>query len=396
MKKPELLCPSGDMESLTAALRFGADAVYIGGPMMQLRADKAAFTLDDIKLAADTMHRAGKKLYVTVNCFATNEEIDQIGQYANDLKNAGVDAIIVSDIGAIKEIRNKSDIEIHVSTQANCQNYMAATHYYEMGASRVVLARELSIEDIAKLRDKAPPKLELEAFVHGAMCMSYSGRCLLSSYLTGRSGNRGECAQSCRWSYYIMEEKRQNEYIPVYEDERGTQILSSRDLCSIEFLDKLAEIGIDSFKIEGRMKTAFYTATVTNAYRRGIDHTADIETLKKELGSISHRPYTTGFYYGEAKDIYTENGDYITDCAFIGSVISQDENNMTKILVRNKFAKGETLEILSPLSIGKEFIVGDIIEAKGNVTDLANKPMTEVTFYCPIKLETGDMLRRRK
>ena len=193
-----------------------------------------------------------------------------------------------------------------------------------------------------------------------------------------------------------MEEKRQNEYIPVYEDERGTQILSSRDLCSIEFLDTLAEIGIDSFKIEGRMKTAFYTATVTNAYRRGIDHTADMKILKKELGSISHRPYTTGFYYGEAKNIYTENGDYITDCSFVGSVISQDENNMTKILVRNKFAKGETLEILSPLSIGEEFIVGDIIEAKGNITDLANRPMTEVTIHCPVKLETGDMLRRRK
>lgn len=396
MKKPELLSPAGDMESLNTALRFGADAVYIGGPMMQLRADKAAFSLDDIKNAADIVHLKNKKLYVTVNCFATNDEIDQLGQYANDLKNAGVDAIIVSDIGAIKEIRNKSDIEIHVSTQANCQNYMAATHYYEMGASRVVLARELSIEDIARLRDKAPKELELEAFVHGAMCMSYSGRCLLSSYLTGRSGNRGECAQSCRWSYYIMEEKRKNEYIPVYEDERGTQILSSRDLCSIEFLDKLAEIGIDSFKIEGRMKTAFYTATVTNAYRRGIDHSADIDLLVKELGSISHRPYTSGFYFGEAKNIYTENGDYITDCSFVGSVISQDENNMTKILVRNRFATGEKLEILSPNSIGDEFTVGEIFDDKGISSEVANRPMTEISTYCPYKLCSGDMLRRRK
>ncbi|MBR5501491.1 MAG: U32 family peptidase, partial [Oscillospiraceae bacterium] len=263
MTKPELLAPAGDFECLQAAANFGADAVYIGGDLLQLRSGKVGFSREDIRRAAEYLHARGKKLYVTVNCFAYNDEIAACAEYARFLQDAGVDAAIISDMGVMAEFAAAApQLELHVSTQANCMNYRTAEMWAKLGAKRVVLARELSLADIRALREKLDPSIELEAFVHGAMCMSYSGRCLISSYLNARSGNRGECTQPCRWSYTLMEEKRPGEYFPIEEDEGGTAILSSHDLCCIELLDEIAAAGICSFKIEGRMKSAYYVAAV--------------------------------------------------------------------------------------------------------------------------------------
>ncbi len=267
MRHLELLSPAGSMEALQAALRFGADAVYAGGPQLQLRAGSAGFTMDMLADAAREVHARGRKLYVTVNAFPTNREIDALGDYAQALLALGADAAIVADLGAIAAMRKAAPgLPIHVSTQANCVNYAAARAYCDMGATRVVLGREMTLDDIAELRAKVPVELELEAFVHGAMCMAYSGRCLISAYLTGRSANRGGCAHSCRWNYALMEEKRPGEFLPVEEDARGTTILSSFDLNCLDFLDRIAAAGVTSFKLEGRMKSPYYVATVTNAW----------------------------------------------------------------------------------------------------------------------------------
>ena len=255
MNQLELLAPAGDLERLRTALRFGADAVYVGGPQMQLRAGSVGFSMDDLAEAVREAHALNRRLYVTVNAFASNSEIDALSDYAQALKALGADAVIVSDLGAIAAIRRAApDLDVHVSTQANCLNYAAAQVYADLGATRVVLGREMSLTEIAELRAKTPASLELEAFVHGAMCMAYSGRCMISAYLAGRSANRGACAQSCRWTYHLMEEKRPGQFFPVEEDDRGTTILSSLDLCCIDFLDRIAAAGVTSFKIEGRMK----------------------------------------------------------------------------------------------------------------------------------------------
>ena len=272
MNQLELLAPAGDLECLRTALRFGADAVYVGGPQMQLRAGSVGFSMDDLAEAVREAHALNRRLYVTVNAFASNSEIDALSDYAQALKALGADAVIVSDLGAIAAIRRAApDLDVHVSTQANCLNYAAAQVYADLGATRVVLGREMSLTEIAELRAKTPASLELEAFVHGAMCMAYSGRCMISAYLAGRSANRGACAQSCRWTYHLMEEKRPGQFFPVEEDDRGTTILSSLDLCCIDFLDRIAAAGVTSFKIEGRMKSPYYVATVVNAYRKRLD-----------------------------------------------------------------------------------------------------------------------------
>ena len=298
MKNIELLAPAGEWECLEAAANFGADAVYMGGDLLQLRAKKAGFEREDLARAAEFLHRQGKKLYVTVNSFAKNHEIGQCADYARFLRDAGVDAAIISDLGVLTEFAEAApELERHVSTQANCGNYRTAQVYASLGASRIVLAREMSIEEIGELRSRLDPAVELEAFVHGAMCMAYSGRCLISSYLTGRSGNRGECSQPCRWSYSVMEAKRPGEYFDLEETESGTSILSSHDLCAIELLDELATAGVTSFKIEGRMKSAYYVATAVNAYRRAMDGTLTMEQCKKELECLQHRPYTTIHFF---------------------------------------------------------------------------------------------------
>ena len=328
MSNPELLSPAGDMECLRAALRFGADAVYVGGPMLQLRAGTAGFSMDGLGRAAREVHARGKKLYVAVNAFPTDRELESLGDYAQGLLALGADAAIAADMGAVAVMRRAAPaLPIHISTQANCQNSAAATAWYDMGATRVVLGREMTLEQIRELRARTPVGLELEAFVHGAMCMAWSGRCMLSAFLTGRSANRGACAQSCRWSYRLMEEKRPGELFPVEEDGNGTTILSSRDLCCLDFLQEIMEAGVTSFKIEGRMKSAYYVATVTNAYRRRIDGLLNgtstpgsLAQLRRELDAASHRAWSSGFYHGEMKYGAPDDGTYIQDCRFAGVV----------------------------------------------------------------------------
>ena len=395
-KKPELLAPAGDMECVRAAIRYGADAVYLGGPFMQMRADKVGFTRETLTQASREIHDAGRKLYVTVNCFAFSDEIPQLGEYARFLKSIGTDAVIVSDIGAIAQIREECpELEIHVSTQANCMNWRAAKVYYDMGVKRIVLARELSLEKIAQIRANVPEALELEAFVHGAMCMSYSGRCLLSAYLAGRSGNRGECAQTCRWNYYLMEEKRPGEYFKIEEDERGSAILSSKELCCIEHLKAFEEAGICSFKIEGRMRTPFYTATVVNAYRMAIDEAAPMDLLRRELDTVSHRPFCTGFYFGDPNQLIPDTEGYVRDWLFVATALEASKNGQLRIETRNPFAAGDTLEILSPGQTGKAFTVSSIANDAGEPMERSATPMRVLTISAPDGVQAGDILRKR-
>lgn len=395
MGKPELLAPAGDLECLETAIHFGADAVYVGGPLLQLRADNVGFTREEILKAVEMAHDAGVKLYVTVNCFARNGEIDEAGEYAEFLYNAGVDAVIVSDIGLIAAIHEAAPrLAIHVSTQANCMNFNAARIYAAMGASRVVLAREMTLEEIIEFRKRIPPELEIEAFVHGAMCMAYSGRCMISSFLVNRSGNRGGCAQPCRWSYHLVEQKRQNEFFPVIEDEKGTAILSSHDMCAVSFLDKLEAAGICSYKIEGRMKTPFYVATVVNAYRHAIDGDRPLDVIERELDSISHRPYSSAFYFGEMKHSHGNSGAYIQKCKFAGKVLDY-KDGVAVIEQRNNFHPGDELEIVSPLSMGEKFTVTKIYDEDGTEREDARLIMQTLRLPCPVRVEPGDLLRLR-
>ena len=402
MVKYELLAPAGDMERLETALRFGADAVYIGGPKMQLRAASVGFSMEDVGRAAKLAHSLGKRLHVTVNAFANNREAEEAGDYAQALQAMGADAAIVADIGVLAAIRRAApDLAVHVSTQANCTNYMAARVYADMGARRVVLAREMTLEEIAGLRAKTPPELELEAFVHGAMCMAYSGRCMISAHLTGRSANRGACTQSCRWNYALMEETRPGEYFPVEENERGMTILSSRDLNALPFLDRLMEAGVTSFKIEGRMKSPYYVATVTNAYRRRIDQILSgapeptVDELQRELNAVSHRPYSSGFYFGELKQAPAEDSGCVQDCAFVGVALKW-ENGLAAIEQRGRFQTGDTLEILSPGRPSASFRVERILLPGGDPVPCANRAQEIYTLPCPIPLSPGDILRLRK
>ena len=302
----ELLAPAGDLATARIALRYGADAVYLGGPALQLRAKKVAFPLEDIRRAAGEAHRQNRKIYVTVNAFARDEELEALPAYALQLQDAGVDGVIIADPGVMSVFHQAApEVPIHVSTQANCTNAAAARVYSSLGARRVVPARELTLAQLAEMRRQLPEDMEIEAFIHGAMCMAYSGRCMISAYLTGRSANRGACAHPCRWNYTLMEQTRPGEYFPLEETDDGMALLSSRDLNCMPFLEQLVQAGVSSFKIEGRMKTPYYVATVVNAYRRRMDailgktatpeHTA---LLERELNAASHRPYASGFYFG--------------------------------------------------------------------------------------------------
>ncbi|MGN0526110.1 MAG: U32 family peptidase [Acutalibacteraceae bacterium] len=396
MSKPELLAPAGDMNCLKAADRFGADAVYIGGPLLQLRAEKSAFTEEEIAEAADFLHSKGKKLYVTVNSFMKNNEIDSLKSYARALKDLNIDACIVADLGAVRTIRQAApDLEVHISTQANSCNYASALAYYEMGAKRIVVAREMTIDEIGEMHAKLPEDLEIEAFVHGAMCMAYSGRCLISSYMNGRSGNRGECTQPCRWDYYLVERNRPNEFFKVEGYEDHTALLSSHDMKAIGFLDKLEEAGVDSFKIEGRMKTEYYVSHVVNAYRRAIDKSATLEVLEDELNAISHRPYNSGFYFGNLVHDHKNDGQYHWDCTFAGTALEDAKDGKLKIQQRNFFKKGDTIEVLSPDSIGIKFTADSIVNEKGEECESACHPQEILTISCDAPVKQGDILRVR-
>lgn len=396
MNKPELLAPAGDMNCLKAAARFGADAVYIGGPLLQLRAEKSAFTPDEIDNAAKYLHSLNKKLYVTVNSFTKNSEIEPLKEYAKTLYALGVDAVIVADLGAIRTIKQAEPrLEVHVSTQANCCNYSSALAYYEMGASRIVVAREMTIDEIAEMHAKIPQDLEIEAFVHGAMCMAYSGRCLISSYLNGRSGNRGECTQPCRWEYYLVERNRPNEYLKLEEYPDHSALLSSHDMKALTFLDKLQDAGVDSFKIEGRMKTEYYVSHVVNAYRRAIDKSAPLELLDDELNAISHRPYNSGFYFGNLVHSHKNDGLYHWDCTFAGVALDDCKNGKLKIQQRNFFKKGDIVEVLSPDSFGMSFICTGITDENGCECETACHPQEILTLDCTADVKKGDILRVR-
>ncbi len=404
MNQPyELLSPAGSPEALSAALRFGADAVYVGGPKLQLRSGSAGFTLDGLEAAAKAAHALGRKLYVTVNAFPTNGEIDALPDYAQALYALGADAAIVADLGAIATLRRAAPgLPVHVSTQANCLNYAAVRAYFDLGATRVVLGREMTLEQIAELRAKVPAALELEAFVHGAMCMAYSGRCLISAYLTGRSANRGACTQSCRWNYALMEEKRPGEYFPVEEDAGGTTLLSSYDLNGLGFLDQIMAAGVTSFKLEGRMKSPYYVATVTSAYRRRIDGILEgtatpeqVVLLQRELNAASHRAYASGFYFGEMKKHAPDGGAYLSDCAFVGVVKERLPGGRLRVEVRNRFCEGDVLEFLSPNHLGLSFPAANITDGEGHPLDAATVPMTLVDMDGAEGVEAGDYLRVR-
>ena len=398
----ELLAPAGDSERLATALRFGADAVYVGGPMLQLRAGSVGFDMQSLAEAVKTVHAAGKRIYVTVNAFAGNADVDAAADYGRALHALGVDAAIVSDLGLIRTLRLAApELEIHVSTQANCLNYAAACAYYDMGATRVVLGREMSLAEIRELRKRTPAELELEAFVHGAMCMSYSGRCMISAYLTSRSANKGACAQSCRWTYHLMEEKRPGEYFPVEEDEHGMTILSSFDMNCLDFLDQIMDAGVTSFKLEGRMKSPYYVATVTNAYRKRIDgildgstDAAQVALLQRELNAASHRPYASGFYFGEMKRHAPDDGSYLQDCNFVGVVRGVEEGRIA-VEVRNRIFEGDRIEILSPDSLNASFVARDILDNTGAAVSAATRPSEIYTMTCDAPISEGDLLRVR-
>lgn len=395
MIKAELLAPAGDMEALKTAIYFGADAIYCGGPMLQLRAESTTFDFDTLQRAVDYVHEKGKKIYVTVNCFANNDEIPLVGDYARRLYSMGADAVIVSDLGVLAEIKEHCpELPVHISTQANTQNYKTVNVFRQLGASRVVLGREMTMQAIEELKGRVDDT-EIEVFVHGAMCMAYSGRCLLSSFLNNRSGNRGECSQPCRWNYYLVEEKRRNMFIPVTETEGATAILSSTDLKTISFLDRLDAAGVKSFKIEGRMKSPYYVATVVNAYRHMMDGTATLEECDAELECASHRPYAAGFYFGEAKADPNNDGLYRQSCQFTGIVIKDSENGECTVEMRNRFAVGDVLEILSPNSVGKSFTVEKLTGEDGLEKTEAVLVQEKIKLACPYELKAGDILRKR-
>ncbi len=391
----ELLAPAGSFEALTAAVRFGANAVYLGGPFLQLRAGSAGFSMEKVAEAAAYCHARGVKIYVAANAFVYPEEIKKIGDYARDLKQISVDAMIVSDLGAIAAIRRAcDDMEVHVSTQANCMNHESALIYYSLGAKRIVLARETSLEQIKQIRDNTPPELEIEAFVHGAMCMAYSGRCMLSAYLTSRSANRCGCAQSCRWKFALTEEKRPGEYFPIEEDPDGDTILSSYDLNALPLLKKILDAGVTSLKIEGRMKTDYYVATVVGAYRRYLEG-GDMEDSLRELNAVSHRPYSTGFYLGEIKDSIHAPAGYLKDCDYVGKVLSR-EGDRLRVLVKNKLTAGQSVEALVPHKNAIVFTAKELQSEDGSPLAAAAVPESVFTLPAPEGIGEGDYLRIRK
>lgn len=398
----ELLAPAGSMEALKSAFYFGADAVYLAGQQYSLRAFAKNFTPEDLKAAVGYAKLKNKKVYLTVNAFFHNHDFDGFKSYLHTVHDAGVDALIISDPGVLYTVKETlPDMEIHLSTQANTTNFKSASFWHDVGVKRIILARELSLYEIRQIREKTPDTLALEAFVHGAMCISYSGRCLLSGVLTGRHANEGECAQPCRYEYYIYEKGHEGEYLPIMEDARGTYVLNSKDLMLIEYLNELKEAGVSSFKIEGRMKTAYYVATVVYAYRHALD---DLQkgnpfnpVWKEELEKAGTREFTTGFLFGNpgesAQDI--NNAKKKATHAFVAKVLSYDPNNkLLKIEQRNRFYKGDLLEILSPDFHGN-LIIERIMNEDGIEQESAPHPQQILYIPAEIALKEGDMLRKK-
>lgn len=396
----ELLSPAGNRERLEYALAYGADAVYMAGSRYSLRAFADNFEPDELKSALELVHSKGKKAYITVNIYAHNSDIDGMEDYFRFLYDIGADAVLVSDLGVLEAAKKGApELPVHISTQANVTNYAAARFFCNAGAERIVLARELSIEEIALIHQKVP-QAELEAFVHGAACISYSGRCLLSDYLTGRSANQGKCAQPCRWGYELVPQGRADSF-PIEQDERGTYILNSKDLCMIDHLGELADAGVTSFKIEGRMKTAYYTAAVTNAYRRAIDRLeAGLEpdpALKEELAKAANREFTTGFYFGPVQNGQRYESSKCRQSHEFSAVVLSSDGEYLTLEQRNRFRVGDVLEVLSPepSRCGQKFTVESIISSQGCSVQAAPNPQERVKVPCTLRLEYMDILRRK-
>lgn len=405
MRKPELLVPASSLEVLKIAVIFGADAVYIGGEAFGLRAKAKNFSKEDMREGIAFAHEHGVKVYVTVNILAHNEDLEGVREYLYELKELKPDGLIIADPGIFtyaKEIC--PEIERHISTQANNTNYETYRFWYELGAKRVVTARELSLEEIRGIRAHIPEDMEIETFVHGAMCISYSGRCLLSNYLVGRDANRGACTHPCRWKYSIVEEKRPGEYMPVFENERGTYIFNSKDLCMIEHMDDVLTSGIDSLKIEGRMKTALYVATVARTYRKAIDdymespekYKANMDWYKEQISNCTYRQFTTGFFYGkpdENTQIY-DNNTYVKEYTYLGFAEDINERGFVQITQRNKFVTGETIEVMKPNGENIPVTVKAIYDEDGNQVESAPHPQQKLFVDLGIKMEVYDLLRR--
>ena len=403
MKKPELLAPAGNMEKLKMALLYGADAVYLGGKAFGLRAFGGNFTNEELQEAVDFAHKLGKKIYVTVNIFPHNSDIAKLPAYLTFLNEIKVDAILVADLGVFTLAKEYApDVELHISTQANNTNWAAVNAWVELGASRVVLAREMSLEEIKEIRETC--SVELEMFVHGAMCISYSGRCLMSNYLTGRDANRGSCAQPCRWNYALVEEKRPGQYFPVLEDERGTYIFNSKDMCLLPYLPDVIASGVDSLKIEGRMKSVHYAASVVKAYREAIDSyfaaPEQFEVKKEwveELDKVSHRAYTTGFYYGRPteKDQIYGTSSYTQTSDFVGLVLDYDEKTgFATVEQRNNMKVGQEIEIFQPHLAGYRQILQEMYNDEGEAIQVAPHPQQIVKIRMDKPVEPYGILRR--
>lgn len=407
MRNTELLIPASSLEVLKTAVLYGADAVYIGGEMYGLRAKAKNFPKEDMAEGIRYAHAHGVKVYVTANIVAHNGDLDGIRGYFEELKEMGPDALIISDPGVFTIAKEVCpEIDIHISTQANSTNYATYNFWYAQGAARVVAARELSLAELREIRARIPEDMEIEAFVHGAMCISHSGRCLLSSYFTGRSANMGACTHPCRWKYYVMEESRPGEFLPVEEDERGTYIFNSKDLCMIEHVPDLIEAGVDSLKIEGRMKTALYVAAVARTYRRAIDdyrtspelYEKNLDYYREEIAKCTYRQFTTGFYYGKTDadaQIYDAN-TYIKEYTYIGIVQETDERGFVKIYQRNKFSVGEEIEVMVPDGTNRLLKVLAMEDENRQPVESAPHPKQEIWIDFGEPLETGWLLRRKE
>lgn len=403
IKIPELLCPAGDLARLKTAVDFGADAVYIAGEEFGMRTAAAKFSKEDIAEGVKYAHAHSVRVHVTCNTVPHDEEMSRMPDFLRFLDAAGVDAVIASDIGTVSLIKEYAPgCEIHVSVQSGIVNSVTATQFYNMGAKRVVLARELSLDEIKHIRDNTPKELEIEAFAHGAMCVSFSARCLLSSYMIGRDANRGDCAQPCRWSYSLMEEKRPGQYYDITQTDRGTYILNANDMCMAAYLDKMAQAGIDSIKIEGRAKSDYYVAVTTNAYRGALDSLKVAEGdwhvpawVLEELNKISHRTYSTGFYFGTPENAQTyDSAGYIRDYS-VAAVVTGYENGRVVAVLKNKFSKGAVLDCLEAGS--KPFLItADTIYDKcGNEIESAPSPMMTVMIPFDREIKVGSMLRMK-
>lgn len=407
MRRPELLIPASSLEVLKIAVIYGADAVYIGGEAFGLRAKAKNFSMEEIKEGIAFAHAHDVKVYITANILAHNGDLDGVREYFAELREIKPDALIISDPGVYMIAKEVCpEIERHISTQANNTNYGTYRFWYEQGAKRVVSARELSLAEIKEIRANIPDDLEIETFIHGAMCISYSGRCLLSNYFTGRDANQGACTHPCRWKYAVVEEKRPGEYLPVYENERGTYIFNSKDLCMIEHIPELMESGIDSFKIEGRMKTALYVATVARTYRKAIDDYKQSPELYREhmawyqeqISNCTYRQFTTGFFFGKPSDeaqIY-DNNTYVKEYTYLGIVGERNEEGLYRVEQRNKFSVGESIEVMKPDGANITVTVQRIVDEEGH--DMESAPHPKQVLYIDLgqPLAMYDILRRKE